>query len=83
MASGRPSGGTQDSNPGLPWRFFLLFIIKAALFRVSQRPLGPLISSSFFATSSMLLLSSGPYMLGGGGHRVLGTLPCAASSFGL
>ena len=81
MAGGRPSGGSQDWDPGPPWRFFLLFIM-VALSRVAQRPLDPLVSSSFFATNSMLL-SGGPHMFGGGGHHILGTSSCAASSLSL
>ena len=82
MAGGRPSGGSQDWDPGPPWRFFLLLIM-VALSRAAQRPLDPLVSSSFFATTSMLLLSGGPHMIGGGGHSILGTLSCAASFLSL
>ena len=81
MVGGRPSGGFQGWDPGPPWRFILLFIM-VALSRVAQRPLDPLISSSFFATTSMLLLSGGPH-IGGDGHHIFGTSSCAASSLSL
>ena len=49
-----------------------------ALSRVAQRPLGPLVSFSFFATTRMLLLGGGPRMLGGGGRHIPGTSSCVA-----
>ena len=56
----RRTSRAQDLDPGDPvptWHFFLLFIT-AALSRAAQRPLDPLVWSSFFDTTSMLLLSA-------------------------
>ena len=37
MAGGRPSGGSQDLDPGPPWRFFILLVM-IALSRAALRP---------------------------------------------
>ena len=49
---------------------------------VAQRPLGPLVSFSFFANTSVLLLSGGP-LIGVDGHQTSSTSSCAAYSLSL